>query len=279
MKRIPAIFRLGQVLLFCSLLFSISCKRQLVQPQRSLHLQLGNPTRAKPDPATADNYLVEKPQFVLSYNYGYATANWVAWHLSAEDMGGAERQDNFRPDPALPSDWTAVRSSDYAGSGFDRGHLCPSADRTATNTDNAATFLLTNIIPQSPNLNRNTWESLESFCRELVKAGSELYIYAGTYGTGGQGSEGRALKIKDKINVPEACWKIILILPVGEDDFNRIGEATQVIAVWMPNVQSVANNWRGYRVSIDQIEQKTGYDFFADLPVAVQSTLESKIYP
>lgn len=266
------------VLLTISLLFFGACKRQIVAPQRSLHLQLGNPTNAKTSADVPDNYLIEKPQYTMSYNRTNVTPNWVAWHLAAEDLGGAERQDNFRPDPALPAGWTAAKPADYAGSGFDRGHLCPSADRTATDTDNSATFLMTNIVPQAPNLNRNTWESLESYSRDLVKAGNELYIYAGTYGTGGKGSEGSANRLKDKINIPEACWKIVLILPAGDNDFSRVAEATQVIAVWMPNTQSVTNSWRSYRVSIDEIEQKTGYDFFADLPVSVQASLESKIY-
>jgi len=270
-------FRWGQVLLFCCLVFS--CKRPLVQPQRASHLQLGNPSRAKTDPVLTNNYLIEKPQYVLSYSRTKAHANWVAWHLGPEDLGGAERQDNFRPDEALPADWPTARTSDYTGSGFDRGHLCPSADRTATAIDNSATFLMTNIVPQSPNLNRNTWESLESFCRELVKAGNELYIYAGTHGTGGRGTEGLATLIKNKINVPEACWKIVLILPNGDNDFERVNQSTQVIAVWMPNIQAIENSWRSYRITVDAIEQKTGYDFFADVPVPVQATLESKLYP
>jgi hypothetical protein len=69
----------------------------------------------------------------------------------------------------LPSGHTAVfgryrvRPTDYAGAGFDRGHLCPSADRTSSAADNSATFLMSNMIPQAPNLNRNTWENLESY--------------------------------------------------------------------------------------------------------------------
>ncbi len=239
---------------------------------------MGIPGNAKADPNEPDRYLLEKPQFAVSYNRSLGHANWVAWHLGDSDLGAADRQDDFRPDPALPAGWEAARRSDYDNSGFDRGHLCPSADRTATPADNSATFLMTNIVPQAPNLNRNTWENLESYCRDLVKAGNELYIYAGTYGTGGSGSEGRASRLKNKINVPAACWKVVLVLPKGDNDFRRVTSETAVIAVWMPNLQSVQNNWRTYRVTTDEVEQRTGYDFFADLPASVQTAIEGKVY-
>lgn len=74
-------------------------------------------------------------------------ANWVAWELTKVDFGTSDRQDDFRPDPYLPAGWYRGKTSDYTGSGFDRGHLCPSADRTFTLEDNSATFLMTNIIP------------------------------------------------------------------------------------------------------------------------------------
>ncbi len=70
-----------------------------------------------------------RPQFALSYNEELGGPNWVSWHLEQADLGRAERQDEFRPDPMLPEEWQ-IRPGDYQGSGYDRGHLCPAGDRT-----------------------------------------------------------------------------------------------------------------------------------------------------
>ena len=109
-----------------------------------------------------------KSQCVLSYNNKTHTANWVSWQLNRSWIGIADRQDNFRPDDALPVNWYAVRPNDYTGSGYDRGHVAPSADRTRNEADNSATFLMTNMMPQVPEVNRGVWGDLEEYCRELV---------------------------------------------------------------------------------------------------------------
>ena len=74
-----------------------------------LHLLMGNPSAARADTNQPGNYLMEKPQYVLSYNRSKLHANWVAWHLTGGDLGGADRQDDFRPDPALPVGWRPAR--------------------------------------------------------------------------------------------------------------------------------------------------------------------------
>src|SRR5687768_17385145 len=132
------------------------------KPRKSLtftgseHLYLGNPSNATTDESNYNNFLLEKPQFTISYSRDRGTPNWVSWHVNRDWIGSAPRQDNFRTDTMLPAEWYKVNTYAYSGSGFDRGHNCPSADRSNTPEDNAATFLLTNIIPQAPNHNRET---------------------------------------------------------------------------------------------------------------------------
>ena len=92
----------------------------------SPNLYLGQPT--KPNDTT--DLLMVKPQFVLSYNNTKRHANWVSWELSTSWLGTSDRQNDFRPDSTLKQGWYRVVTSDYTNSGFDRGHLCPSADRT-----------------------------------------------------------------------------------------------------------------------------------------------------
>jgi len=96
----------------------------------------------------------------------------VSWHLGPADLGSAARQDDFRADTDLPSGWYQVKPSDYTGYGFDRGHNCPSADRTATLDDNSATFLMSNMMPQAPQNNQQTWGNLEDYYRKLVGQGN-----------------------------------------------------------------------------------------------------------
>ena len=259
--------------------FQFSCTEETPAPDqdtvRENNMALGNPSGAG---TSANNYLLEKPQYSLSYNSGRGIPNWVSWHLSKAWLGEAPRQDDFRADNTLPAGFTKVLNSDYTGSGFDRGHNCPSADRTGSETDNSATFLMTNMIPQAPNNNQRTWASLESYCRTLVDQGNELYIIMGNYGRGGDGSNGQKETIANgKITVPNRIWKVIVVLPVGTNDVSRITSNTRVIAVDTPNSNSINNDWDGYRTTVDAIETKTGYDLLSNVAVSVQNTLEAKV--
>ncbi|MCC9165639.1 DNA/RNA non-specific endonuclease [Pontibacter sp. XAAS-A31] len=221
---------------------------------------------------------MQKPQFALSYSRDRGTPNWVSWHVNASWLGGADRQDNFRADPELPEGWYKVTASSYRSSGFDRGHNAPSADRTKTVEDNAATFLMTNMIPQAPNNNQETWANLEDYTRRLVAEGNEVYVIMGSYGIGGSGSNGSAKTIdKGRVTVPKRIWKVLVVLPEGENDLQRINSDTRVIAVDTPNLNSVRSDWSYYRTTVDAIESATGYDLLSAVPEAVQEVLESKV--
>lgn len=247
----------------CPLLFAPTPTQQ--------HLLLGNPSNATADPTNADNYLMEKPQYVLSYNRSKGTANWVSWHLHRSWLGNVDRQDDFRPDELLPAGFYQVSPTDYRGSGYDRGHIVPSADRTRSQSDNSATFLMTNMMPQSPANNREVWRELEEYGRKLVEQGKELYIIAGPQGK-------IKTLAKGKVTVPQSTWKVIVVLDNPGQGLGGITQNTRTIAVNMPNTQRVANSdWRDYRVSIDEIEKATGYDFLSKVPTSVQNVIESRV--
>lgn len=244
------------------------------------NMMLGNPTQASESVVCVDNYLMVKDQYALSYNNAKRTMNWTCWHLYSGDIGSTDRQDDFRRDYELPSSWYRVGNRDYEYStfGFDRGHMCPSADRTKTVADNSATFLMTNMIPQAPNNNQRTWGDLEDACRELVNSGNELYIISGPYGEGGTSAKGFFTKLNSQVVVPSHTWKIVVVLPNGSGDMGRISTTTRVIAVWMPNTQTVSSQpWRYYRTSVDYIESQTGYDFLSNVPVEVQNVIEASV--
>ena len=132
-------------------------------PSGNENLALGNPSDASADAArTPDNFLIERPQFVLSYNNTKKIPNWVSWHLSKKWLGSEGRKGVFHPDDDLPSNFVKVTPADYSHTGFDKGHMCPSADRTTDFDDNNALFTMINMVPQAPDNNRKTWEHLET---------------------------------------------------------------------------------------------------------------------
>ena len=282
-------FRLGSSALLLALVASCSPMGQHADPTptassyadatatRDANLALGNPSGAVTDATNSpNNYLLAKTQYTMSYSRDQGKPNWVSWHLSAAWLGSTARQDNFAADASLPSSWYHVGSTSYSGSGFDRGHNCPSADRTGSVADNTATFLMSNMMPQAPQNNQQTWAGLENYCRTLVSAGNELYIIAGSYGKGGTGSGSYATTLDGgRITVPSNCWKVVVVLPVGTSDVSRITASTRVIAINSPNNNSLSTSWGTYRTSVNAIESATGYDLLSAVSTSIQSSIEA----
>lgn len=239
-------------------------------PSSSVHLTMGNPSGATTDVGQPTNYLMEKPQYAMAYHRDNGRPNWVSWHLDTTWLGSTPRQDSFRPDTSLPVGWYQVLGTDFSGSGYDRGHMCPSADRTKTVADNDSTFLMSNMIAQAPTNNQQTWANLESYCRTLANAGNELYIISGGNGNSGFIANGH-------VAIPTTTWKVIMVLPSGTNDVSRVTTSTRLIAVSVPNNNNVVSDWRQYRVSVDSVEALTGYDFFSNVPTSIQATIESLV--
>jgi endonuclease G len=232
---------------------------------------MGNPSGATTSTTNSTNYLMEKSQYALSYNNSKRIANWVSWQLNQSWLGSTPRQDDFRADTTLPSGWYRVVSSDYTGSGYDRGHMAPSADRTDTITNNSATFLMTNILPQAPDNNQGYWASLENYARSLVTTqGKELYIISGGYGQ-------KATIAGGKISVPSRLYKIIVVTNPGTGA-GGVNTSTRVIAIDTPNDNGNRYaDWGTYRTTVDAIESHTGYNFLSNVSSSVQSVIESRV--
>ena len=233
----------------------------------SIHLSLGNPSNANAN--SPNNYLMIKPQYALSYSKDKGIPNWVTWQLNKSWLGSVDRSNDFRPDPSLPEDWYRVTGSEYKRSGYDRGHMTPSGDRTNSEKNNSATFLMTNMIPQAPDNNRDYWRELEEYGRDLVSKGNELYIVAGGYGEKKKIGNG-------KVSVPARLYKIVVITK-PKTGVAGINQSTQVIAIDTPNSPG-KGDWEDFIVTVDDIEKKTGYDFLSNIDKSVQNVIESKAY-
>jgi len=241
------------------------------------NLLFGNPSNATT--VTADNFLINQFYYVESYNSAKGTPNWISWHLEANDFNGTSpRLDNFAGFTGLPSGAFQVQSNTYVDSGFDRGHNIPSADRTSSANANSSTFLMSNMIPQAPQNNQKTWANMENYLRTLASQGNEVYIIMGSYGSGGVGSKGAASTIANgKVTVPSNVWKIAVIIPNGNSDLDRVTATTRVIAVNTPNINDINEDWKGYRVSVRDIEKATGYDLLSSLPKNIQDVIETTV--
>ena len=231
-------------------------------------MALGNPDGATAKAGETERWLIVRPQYALSYSGIKLSPNWVSWTLDGTDIGHFPRS-VFWPERALPQGIEQVKPSDYNGVGYDRGHLCPSDDRTASAADNLACFTMANITPQIAELNRGPWERLEAFTRDLAKAGNTCYVLAGPEFPAAPKTIGRRLKIA----VPSACWKVIVVEPRG----HAIDASARVIAVQMPNTPGVSTSrWQAFLCTPAEIERATGFNLFSALPPAVAAGIRTR---
>ena len=236
-----------------------------------------------PSVSSAPEVLISRKQYVISWNHQHRQPNYVAWRLRGADMGNVQRQNNFAVDPELERHLNqrgtgrAVEPEEYQGSCFDRGHLIPSADRTLSVADNSQTFLMSNMMPQTANLNRVSWQHLEHYARTLVRGTNDtLYIVAGPI----FGEDPGHIGPDNDIDVPSHNFKIIIKL-------SKSGKPLVLASVLMPNVtsngtdpitdheqacedshgftesvsaESMESDWERFKTSLSEIEQSAGLD-------------------
>ena len=198
--------------------------------------------------------------FAVHFNSTWGIANCAVYELVTGELHGtAERAEGFMPDPGVKG---CPSPQDYAGSGMDRGHLVPAADLKWSETAMRQSFLLTNISPMHKALNEGGWAKLEEKVREWTARDSALLVF-----TGPVVSDGDTTLANGRVKVPSAYYKIVMAPCV---------RPTRVIAFIYPNGYS-NGRLRQYAVSVDEVERRTGLDFFPTLSQEQQLRLESSV--
>ena len=206
----------------------------------------------------------------MDYNDTKHQANWVSWSYTSGDTGSGGRQDTFRADTSLPSGFLQIGSATF-DTGYDRGHMCPSGDRTISVADNDATFLMSNMIPQTSANNQGLWAKFEAYCRALASGGNEILI------TCGPGDFGTAT-ISNGMKLPGSVWKVIVVVPPGAGTAaSRITTNCRVIAINTPNASTGLGTWESYITSVEEIEAATGFRFFSAITPSVATYLKNVV--
>ncbi|CAA6820528.1 MAG: DNA/RNA endonuclease [uncultured Aureispira sp.] len=206
-----------------------------------------------------DQMVVTHKSYVLRYNEVHEQAEWVAHTLLARHLKGDNpRRDNFKTDPDVAT--KTAKPTDYARSGYDRGHLAPAADFKYSAEAISESFYMSNMSPQLPAFNRGMWKGLENKVREWATAKKQLYIVSGPV----LKKYLRKIGTENKISVPKQFYKIVVHLDPNHP---------HAIAFLMPN-KLCEGFYDDYRVSIDEIEALTQIDFFSKLPDDLENYLE-----
>lgn len=241
----------------------------------SLQMQLGNPSGALVDTNNHDHYLIQRTVEALDFSDHLGEPVWASWDLTAADVGSASRSTSYHTDTNLPPNFYRVTDNDYNGVGnidFNRGHLCPSEDRTDTSADNKLVFFMSNIMPQSGPNNQGIWGNFEAYCRSMLTT-NELLIICGPSGFGTNTiPSGRAF-------IPSNTWKVVVCVPLGAGTaLSRISATDRVIAISVPNVTNgLSTDWHTYVTSPGKIEQDTGFTFFTALPPATANIFRATV--
>lgn len=200
--------------------------------------------------------------FTLSYNKANNTPDWAAWHLTSNHCDGdVERSTKFWADPDIPRPYR-VEYYEYKGSGYDRGHMCPAGDMKWSEKAMHDCFYMSNMCPQTSELNSGAWNKLEMKCREWAKNEGKLYIVCGPVYDNRRHEQ---IGIDHAIDVPEGFFKAILSLRPGHE---------KAIAFYFYNDES-RQSYKTATLSVDEAEELTGLDLFAALEDKQEAKLES----
>ena len=199
--------------------------------------------------------------YAVGYNYQTKNADWVACHVTKERVNAQfKRSNNFKVDAELP-EYAQSTLSDYSKSGYDRGHLAPSAAMDFSQESMQESFLLSNMSPQLPGFNRVGWRLLEEHVRDLANEYHELYVVTGPI------YEGNEASIGNGVVIPSAFYKVVLD-PYYND----------AIAFIVPHRDVSGSELVDFVTTIDDVEERTNLDFFSNTNDDIENSMEAMLW-
>ncbi len=219
-----------------------------------------------PDMKNYNYQLLKHDYITIYYSPKYKDPWTVCYILTKKMLSGKQysrSNDEFVKDPLLNKNYSL--SSDYIHSGYDRGHMCPSADMAFSEEAQAQTFYMSNVTPQKPKFNRGIWKELEEQVRRWAKENDSLYIVVGAV----YSHKPRKLGL-DRVAVPSYFYKVVA-------DISAKG-GYKAIAFYMKNYEYPdSTNFMNFAISIDSLETLTNINFFSKFSDSVTDKLENSI--
>ncbi|MEL6988898.1 MAG: DNA/RNA non-specific endonuclease, partial [Bacteroidota bacterium] len=202
-------------------------------------------------PTESSLQVIHHRYYSLAYSEKHEQAKWVAYELSRDQLNQPKvpRAKRFETDYDVHG--RSAYHRDYSGSGYTRGHLAPAADMAFNQTAMEESFLMSNMSPQERPFNNGIWRELEEQTRDWARKFKHLYIVVGPVFNEIRTKIGK----ETKVSVPEKFYKVILDL--SEPEIKGIGFI-------IPN-KSSEKHLHDYALSIDEVEEITGINFFASL--------------
>ena len=206
------------------------------------------------DPAPKDIVTLQRGEFAIGWSPSLRHPVWAAYHVVKDARFDALKRPNFQKDRSVAS---CPAAADYARSGYDRGHLVPNRAIVTRYGPDAQekTFLMTNIAPQRPALNRGPWRELEQRISDLWTARyGEIWVVVGTVSPAAKRT---TLENAPSIDVPEQFYMLI----AAQDD-----DGVRALAVMLPQTADVDDFPVHGIVTVNELESATGLRFFPDMP-------------
>ncbi len=215
-------------------------------------------------PKSKQGQILQRTGYTLAYDSKNKTPQWVAWELTKQETQGKEKRSNeFLPDPDVMG--SKVETTDYKGSGYDRGHMAPAGDMKWNKKAMQESFYMSNICPQNHHLNTTDWNELETKCRKWAQRYGRVYIVCGPIYNGSRRTEYIGER---RVKVPDAFFKVVLI---------HSDKKMCALGFFFEN-ESGERPLKEYLKPVDQIEKLTGIDFFPALPDEVENRLEVEVH-
>lgn len=204
--------------------------------------------------------------FSVEWSYNDIANRWTCYQLYAGNMQkNVTRTNSFADDTEIPSAYQSHKS-DYESSDFSKGHLCPSADRLCSTEQNKQTFLMSNMQPQYQNHNGILWANLEEKVRSWASSCDTLYVVkAATI----RSDQVYSTKLNNRLPVPKYFYMALLAYDKKTNKYQALGLWTE-----HNNNKDTNKNYGDYAISIDELESRTGIDFFCNLPDDIEDDVE-----